>query len=133
MIDKVITWPETEERRALCEFSRFRFGFPNCFFIVDGTTHPLAEEPSLQDKESFFDRKSRYSVYALIASDPRKKVIGAEIGWPGCVHDARVLSTTKYMNADADSTAHLYFMNDHFGIGDAAFGVSKRLVPSVVP
>ena len=32
MIDKVITWPEAEERRDLCEFSRFRFGFPNCFF-----------------------------------------------------------------------------------------------------
>ncbi|MEM6699330.1 MAG: hypothetical protein AAF599_13085, partial [Bacteroidota bacterium] len=81
--DKVIIWPTSKERKDLCEYSRIRHGFPGCFFVVDGTTHPLANAPSLEDKESFYDRKPRYSIHGMIASDVRKKVINAIVGWSG--------------------------------------------------
>lgn len=126
---EVIRWPNEAERKAFCEYARKHFGFPNCFFSVDGTTHPLAEVPGF-NKEAFYDRKSRYSLHALVTSDHRKKVINLVLGWPGSVHDAKVLSVTDYMKADDAGTGNLYFTEDQHGLGDAAFGPSTRVVPT---
>lgn len=129
LIDQTICWPDSEEREALCQYAEMEFGFKNCFFAVDGTTHPLAEVPSY-DKETFFDRKSRYSLQALVTCDWRKKVINLILGWPGSVHDARVLSTAEYISADHSGKGHLYFTGSQYGLGDAAFGPSHRVIPT---
>lgn len=126
MRSRVIKWPEEEERAALCDIARRRWGFPNCFFVIDGTTHPLCFQPSL-DPVSYYDRKSRYSIHALICSDHRKKIISAVVGWPGSVHDAKVLSTMEFMD---ESKKHLYFTGNQHGLGDAAFGPSIFVIPT---
>lgn len=76
---------------------------------------------------SYYDRKSRYSIHSLIASDHRKKIIHATVGWPGSVHDARVLGNMDFMKEDRDE---LYFTGKQFDLGDSAFGAHPRVVPT---
>ena len=79
---------------------------------------------------SFFDRKSRYSIHSLITCDPRRKIIHVALGWPGATHDARVLASVSYMTADKEGKSHHFYTGDQYGVGDAAFGASRRLVPT---
>ncbi len=79
MLGAIIRWPRPSERKTLCESVRVSHGYHSVFYLVDGTTHPLAFTPSF-DKESFFDRKSRYSMSAMVTCDTNKRVIHLIVG-----------------------------------------------------
>lgn len=124
--DEYITWPDAEERQRLCEFVRAQHGYKSCFFLVDGTTHPLAFVPGYQ-RTSWYDRKKRYSMQALVTCDPHLRVIHLVVGWPGSTHDARVLRSADYMDPRNERE---YFTGNEHGLGDAAFGLTRRAVPN---
>lgn len=126
LMNDFITWPGSEERRCMCEFVRKNHGYKSCFFATDGTTHPLSYAPSFQ-KESFFDRKKRYSIHALVTNDFKNHVIDLVVGWPGSAHDSRVISQASFYNGMDDPR---FFSNREHGLGDAAFKATRRLVPT---
>ena len=124
MAEDEIRWPSREERMSL-RVRAARHGFPFAFFAVDGTTVPLFEKPCV-DHEAFFDRKSNYSLNALIACDWNRTIINIVVGYPGSVHDNRVLRGCRYMQERHDSE---FFSSHGHGLGDSAFAAFKRLVP----
>ena len=63
-----IKWPNSNERDELCKQVRMRHGYHRAFFLVDGTTHNFAFVPKY-DRTSWFDRKSNYSMQALVTCD----------------------------------------------------------------
>eukprot|EP00171_Calliarthron_tuberculosum_P000008 IDg8t1 len=121
--DSYISWPTSSERQRLCN-TGVSYGFDGCFFTVDGSTIPLAFKPSF-DHEAFFDRKSRYSMNFMVTNDLNRRIINVVIGFPGSVHDARVLRAARYSNEALDA---LHFTGSQYGLGDSAFAPSARII-----
>ncbi|GBG59022.1 hypothetical protein CBR_g24370 [Chara braunii] len=65
-------------------------GFPNCFGAID-CTHiyivKLAGAPSV----NYYDRKQKFSVQAQVVVDLDLRILDVHVGYPGSVHDVRVL------------------------------------------
>ncbi|KAG8176187.1 hypothetical protein JTE90_019637 [Oedothorax gibbosus] len=64
-------------------------GLPIVVGAVDGTHIPI-KAPSINAKE-YYCRKSHYSVLLQGVADHKKRFTNVYFGWPGSVHDARVL------------------------------------------
>jgi len=126
MMGEMIKWPEADARAAMCTEVEQQHGFRWAFFTVDGTHHNLAFTPGF-DREAFFNRKKRYSIVAMVANDVKRRVINVIIGWPGSVHHSRVLGTAAYLKDDGEG---FFYSGNQHGLGDAAFGVHKRLIPN---
>eukprot|EP00180_Rhodochaete_pulchella_P002428 Plantae.Rhodophyta-Rhodochaete_pulchella.ctg3716.p1 GENE.Plantae.Rhodophyta-Rhodochaete_pulchella.ctg3716~~Plantae.Rhodophyta-Rhodochaete_pulchella.ctg3716.p1 ORF type:complete len:118 (-),score=17.05 Plantae.Rhodophyta-Rhodochaete_pulchella.ctg3716:111-464(-) len=62
---------------------------------------------------------------ALITNDLQERIINVVLGFPGSVHDARVLRAARFMRPEYDS---LHFDGSQFGLGDAAVKPSLRMI-----
>lgn len=72
------------------------YGYHWAFFCVDGKTHNFAFKPGFQTN-TWYDRKSRHSIQALVTNDIHLRVRHLVVGWPGGTHDARVMRSADYM------------------------------------
>ncbi|GBG66250.1 hypothetical protein CBR_g57852 [Chara braunii] len=82
-------------RRLLQVMRAFsRKGFPNCFGAID-CTHIYVDKPANVPSEKYFDRKQQFSVVAQVVVDLDMRVIDIFVGYPGCVHDQRVLRNSS--------------------------------------
>jgi len=99
-------------------FPRVR-GAIDCTHVVlarapAGTTHPLA----------FLDRKSQFSMQVQAVADQDMVFLDVCVGWPGSVHDARILrNSALYANAGA-------LFQDTYLLGDAGYPALPWLVPA---
>lgn len=56
---------------------------------------PLFCAPSFQ-RESFFDRKKRYSISDIATNGLKTSVIDLAVGWGGSAHDSRVIEQSQF-------------------------------------
>jgi len=64
----VIRWPNTQRRAQQAGWAGSSDGFDNCIVATDGNTFPLEYQPALHPW-SYYDRKGRYSLKAVITCD----------------------------------------------------------------
>ena len=64
-----VYWPTPAEKRNVMETIQSSSGFPNCIGCVDGTGIVLSYAP-VDNEEDFFNRKSEYSLAAMVVVDP---------------------------------------------------------------
>ena len=70
-----------------------KWGFPNCGGAIDGCHIPI-----IGPKENhcdYYNRKGFYSVILQGVCDDRYNFTDIFVGWPGRVHDARVLQNSQ--------------------------------------
>ncbi|GBG77061.1 hypothetical protein CBR_g23387 [Chara braunii] len=65
-------------------------GFPNCHGCID-CTHIYVDKPANANGEDYCDRKRRFSVQAQVVVDMNLRVLDVFVGYPGSVHDMRML------------------------------------------
>ena len=86
-------------REIVVGFER-RWGFPQVVGAKDGTHIPLIKPDN--SAYDYFNRKGYYSILMQALVDYREKFLDVYIGWPGKVHDARVLANSSlYLKANA--------------------------------
>lgn len=83
-------WPKEEERYFLSSCACQKFGFNGAIGSTDGTPIPLFEAPSITPPWAFFDRKSRYSVHALVTVDHNYRIIDVVVHYLGPAPDCIV-------------------------------------------
>ncbi|GBG72745.1 hypothetical protein CBR_g12312 [Chara braunii] len=123
----LISFPDTEGMtRNIAKFARQ--GFANCIGAID-CTHFFLEKRDKQLDTDYHDRTHNYSVVAQCVSDMDLRILDFAVGWPGAVHDSRVLRRSSLYSRPtqegffADTAARL----DHGGrvnqylIGDAGY------------
>ncbi|KAL3680419.1 hypothetical protein R1sor_023375 [Riccia sorocarpa] len=84
-----IAWPNRQER-AVNSVHFAELGFPGCIGLVDGTLVKLSQRPR-DDGETYFDRKSNYSMNVQVICDQHKRVIYFFAGMLGSCHDLTCL------------------------------------------
>ena len=130
--NRYIFWPKT---RAQCsrviESFKDLSPLPNVFGAIDGThVEIIAPETSTVD---FFNRKQRHSIGCQGICDGELRFISMSTGFPGSVHDSRILRNTWIHQAANNRNILTYpefDISENFSIkpylvGDAAYPLSE--------
>lgn len=100
LMPKYVRIPCTQGLREIVDGFEQRWGFPQAVGAIDGTHIPI-----LKPRDSpadYYNRKGFYSVLIQGLVDFRGRFMNVNIGWPGKVHDARVLANSLcYKEANA--------------------------------
>ena len=111
--DRVVFWPDEEERRIISERMKKKYDFPNCLGTGDGTLFPLASSPRTGDAADYNGRKFKYTITCFIINDDKRRIRSYIAGWPGSVHDNRVFGQ---MSVDKKHKEHFgpceYILSD---------------------
>ena len=78
------------------------WGFPICGGVIDGT-HVLILAPN-ESHADYVNRKGYHSIIMQTVVDHNNLYTDVVIGWPGSVHDARVLSNSKIFEKRNNNT-----------------------------
>ena len=91
-------------RRIVNGFSS-KWGFPQCIGAIDGSHIPIIA-PS-ENPLDYYNRKGYHSVILQALVDHEYRFLDVYVGWPGSVHDARVLgNSTLYRNCESGILPH---------------------------
>lgn len=91
-------------QQVIHKFSQAAHGFPQVGGAVDGSHIPI-KAPS-ENPDCYYNRKGFHSVILQAVVDSHLNFIDICIGWPGRVHDARVLVNSQlYERAEQEGTA----------------------------
>ncbi|GBG89788.1 hypothetical protein CBR_g49639 [Chara braunii] len=71
-----------------------RKGFPRCMGAID-CTHLYVDKPANAPAENFCDRHRQFSVVAQVVVDMDMRILDVFVGYPGSVHDSRVLRNSS--------------------------------------
>ena len=69
-----------------------RWGFPQCVGAIDGSHIPIASPQEYP--ADYYNRKGWHSIVLQGVVDHEYRFWNVNVGWPGRVHDARVLSNS---------------------------------------
>uniref|UniRef100_A0A9J7Y3U0 DDE Tnp4 domain-containing protein n=1 Tax=Cyprinus carpio carpio TaxID=630221 RepID=A0A9J7Y3U0_CYPCA len=89
MMREYIKLPEGEELQTVLLGFKNRWGFPQCAGAIDGSHIPVIAPP--ENHADYFNRKGWHSVILQAVVDHKYCFTNINIGWPGSVHDSRVL------------------------------------------
>jgi hypothetical protein len=95
--EKNIRWPVGQDRedvKQMVEDQTEIHGFRNGWCMVDGTLVPLFQKPAWFG-ETFFDRKSNYSMNIQIINTPDRRIIDYASGFRGTVTDSKAFRFTR--------------------------------------
>ena len=93
LLPRYIRIPPGDNICRVVDGFNLRWGFPQCIGAIDGTHIPIIAPK--ENALDYFNRKGHHSVVmqALVSFD--YTFMDVYIGWPGSVHDARVLSNSR--------------------------------------
>jgi len=117
-----IRWPNAQRRAAVAEWAADNFGFENCIGATDGTTFPLAYQPALHPW-SYYDRKGRYSLNAVITCDWHGYITNVVQGCTGAAPDAFVQTLANWHRFP-----HIYFSSGQYLLGDKGMKYSSWVI-----
>ena len=88
--------PRGQDLREVMGLYKDKWGFPACAGAIDGTHIPI--QTPVENHTDYVNRKSYHSILMQAVVDARYLFRDVVIGWPGSVHDARVLSNSELYN-----------------------------------
>ena len=128
-----ISFPTGESQKTVIEGFRSRWNIPQCAGSVDGTHIPIT--PPTMNHIDYYNHKGWYSIITQAIVDHHGLFRDLCIGWPGSVHDARVLSNstlyTKVTNGELLQGDVLHVRRRNipvYLIGDSAYPLLSWLI-----
>ena len=94
LLPRYVCMPSEDKLREIVGEFENLWGFPQVVGAIDGSHIPV-----LKPKESpsdYYNRKGFYSILVQAVVDSRGRFLDVTIGWPGKVHDARVLVNSNF-------------------------------------
>ncbi|KAL3676594.1 hypothetical protein R1sor_026542 [Riccia sorocarpa] len=120
-----IAWPDRQER-AVNSAHFAGLGFSGCIGLVDCTLVKLFQRPR-DDGETYFDRKSNYSMNVQVICDQNKRVIYFFAGMPDSCQDLTCLRRSSLWGRLGSAQL---FDNGQYFLGDSGYIPLDRLVCS---
>lgn len=126
-----VKWPKGEAKEVAKQWVKNQVDVPawrNGFCMVDGTLIPLYRKPSHYG-ETFYDRKSRYSINVQIINTPNRQIIDYASGFRGSRHDTHCFKSTRLGERPAD-----FLDEGEWSWGDQGYPLCKWLmIPYKLP
>ena len=95
LLHKYIKTPVGNEAMDIVRGFEEKWGFPQCFGAVGGSHIPiLPPHDSLTD---YYNRKGFHSTVVQALVDHQNQFLNIQVGWPGSVHDAWILSESEVL------------------------------------
>ena len=85
--------PMGQGLRDIVDGFKSKWGFPQCIGAIDGSHIPIIA-PS-ENPLDYYNRKGYHSIILQALVDHNYKFLDVYVGWPGSVHDARVLANSS--------------------------------------
>ena len=99
LLPRYVKLPQEEQVSEIIEEFKTLWGFPQ---TIDGSHIPILKPQECPS--DYYNRKGFYSIIVQAVVDSRGRFIDVNIGWPGKVHDARVLSNSTIYKKCNDGT-----------------------------
>ena len=96
MRSQFLFMPKGDDLQEVIDIYHSKWGFPMCAGAIDGTHIPIVS-PS-DNHTDYVNRKGYHSVVMQAVIDSKYLFRDTVIGWPGSVHDARVLANSEIYN-----------------------------------
>ena len=133
LLPKYICFPSIEQQQQYIDNFESKWGVPQCLGAIDGSHIPIS--PPALCHTDYYNRKGWYSVLVQAVVDYKFCFLDIYTGWPGSVHDARVLAhSTFYKKATVGqllsrATKPINGVNvPVFVIGDSAYPMQPWLM-----
>ena len=101
-------------------------GFPDVLGAIDGSHIPI--KPPSQDRDSYINRKKFSSLILQAVCDHNMFFLDCYCGWPGSVHDARVLRNSDLFVRIQSNSGDMFPMQGTHILGDAAYPLNTWLL-----
>ena len=100
LMTRYIRVPTGEAAQTVVDGFLHTWGFPQCFGAIDGSHIPIL---SPRDNPlDYYNRKGWHSIVLQAVVDHEYKFMNTYVGWPGSVHDARILANSEvYIKGEA--------------------------------
>ena len=122
--EKVIVWPDVEEKERMKVFIKCKHGFQKCVGIIYGTLIILHDRPHVFG-DSYWTRKSCYALNVQVICDHKSRVTYVYGKWLGSIHDNHAWRNSKvFLNATD------YFSDGEYLLGDSAYSASTYIFQS---
>ena len=89
---KYIKIPSGQGLRSVIDGFESKWDFPQCVGAIDGSHIPIIAPKD--NPLDYYNRKGYHSVVLQALVDHNYKFLDVYVGWPGSVHDARVLANS---------------------------------------
>ena len=96
LLPRHVKIPTEDRLKEIVREFEVLWGFPQTVGAIDGTHIPILKP--VECPSDYYNRKGFYSVIIQGVVDSHGLFIDVNIGWPGKVHDARVLVNSKFYN-----------------------------------
>lgn len=127
--DQFIKWPSTLSLNTVTRKFADRSGFPGVLGAIDGC-HIRIVAPSEQ-QATYLNRKMFHSIVLLAVCLPNREFSFIHVGFPGSVHDSRVLRNSGLYHQASQANSTLFTSADYHIIGDSAFPALTWLIPAL--
>lgn len=98
LLEEYISFPTGSKLARVLEGFKDKWNVPQCAGAIDGSHIPV--RPPACHHTDYYNRKGWYSVILQAVVDHNYLFLDVMVGWPGSVHDARVLANSKlYLKA----------------------------------
>ena len=92
LLQRYIRIPTGSDAQAVVDGFLCTWGFPQCFGAIDGTHIPIIAPRD--NPLDYYNRKGAHSIVLQALVDYEYKFMNIYVGWPGSVHDARILANS---------------------------------------
>lgn len=121
---KLVTWPKPNSYQDVAQ--RFddmgAYSFPNVLGCIDGCHIPI--KAPLENSSCYFNRKQFHSVILQGVCMHDLTFIDINVGWPGRVHDAKVLRNSSLWESGFQKTGN----GRYHLLGDGAYPLKQWLL-----
>ena len=133
LLKTYIQFPQGDELSEVVEGFKNKWGMIQCAGSIDGCHIPVT--PPALNRTDYYNRKGWYSMLVQAVVDHNYLFTDVCVGWPGSVHDARVLANSSiYKKASQREILHGEKVNlcgtdiPLFLVGDSAYPLSSWLM-----
>ncbi|KAL9978418.1 hypothetical protein ACROYT_G015931 [Oculina patagonica] len=116
-----IRWPNGNEANEIKTSFEDDGGFPGIIGLIDGT-HIRIRAPE-HEPEAYINRKKYHSMNVQLVCDNNMVFTDVLAGWPGSVHDSRVLRNSGLWHTSANK-----FLGDTHLLGDGGYPLLRWLI-----
>jgi hypothetical protein len=123
LLPRHVRWPTGAESESIMAGFQAKHGFIGVCGALDGT-HVAIVAPA-NGAEDFYCRKNYYSIVTQAVCDHLGRFTDIVVGWPGSVHDARVLKNSNLWNR---AEAGTLLNRGQFLLADAGYPLRPWLI-----